>query len=173
MSSYRLSGSVYHLIAMKRRRGATSRQTYRNLLISLRLLNQGESIRYSGGVPGTRWGEAIAFYLNERGWTQRQLAEKASIRPNTLTNLVKHGRDSDTATLSRIASALKIDLAELFLTRDQIAILRSHRENKVERLRDAVMRELSETVTKLVRQELERSNRPDGEPAVKRRAAKR
>jgi transcriptional regulator with XRE-family HTH domain len=158
---------------MKHRRPATSRQTYRNLLISLRLLNQSESIQYSGGVPGTRWGEAIAFYLNERGWTQRQLAEKASIRPNTLTNLVKHGRDSDTATLSRIAAALKVDLAELFLTREQIAILRSHRENKVERLRDAVMRELAETVTKLVRQELERSQRPDAEPAVKRRAAKR
>jgi transcriptional regulator with XRE-family HTH domain len=157
---------------MKHRRPATSRQTYRNLLISLRLLNQSESIQYSGGVPGTRWGEAIAFYLNERGWTQRQLAEKASIRPNTLTNLVKHGRDSDTATLSRIAAALKIDLAELFLTREQIAILRSHRENKVERLKDAVMRELSETVTRLVRQELERSQRAD-EPAVKRRAAKR
>ncbi|HEX7282767.1 MAG TPA: helix-turn-helix transcriptional regulator [Vicinamibacterales bacterium] len=123
-------------------------------------------------MPGTRWGEAIAFYLNERGWTQRQLAEKASIRPNTLTNLVKHGRDSDTATLSRIAAALKIDLAELFLTREQIAILRSHRENKVERLKDAVMRELSETVTRLVRQELERSQRAD-EPAAKRRAAKR
>jgi transcriptional regulator with XRE-family HTH domain len=157
---------------MKHRRRATSRQTYRNLLISLRLLNQSESIQYSGVVPGTRWGEAIAFYLNERGWTQRQLAEKASIRPNTLTNLVKHGRDSDTATLSRIAAALKVDLAELFLTREQIAILRSHRENKVERLRDAVMRELSETVTRLVRQELERSQRAD-EPAVKRRAAKR
>jgi transcriptional regulator with XRE-family HTH domain len=157
---------------MKHRRPATSRQTYRNLLISLRLLNQSESIQYSGGVPGTRWGEAIAFYLNERGWTQRQLAEKASIRPNTLTNLVKHGRDSDTATLSRIAAALKIDLAELFLTREQIAILRSHRENKVERLKDAVMRELSETVTRLVRQELERSQRAD-EPAAKRRAAKR
>jgi transcriptional regulator with XRE-family HTH domain len=157
---------------MKHRRRATSRQTYRNLLISLRLLNQSESIQYSGGVPGTRWGEAIAFYLNERGWTQRQLAEKASIRPNTLTNLVKHGRDSDTATLSRIAAALKIDLAELFLTREQIAILRSHRENKVERLKDAVMRELSETVTRLVRQELERSQRAD-EPAAKRRAAKR
>jgi len=157
---------------MKHRRRATSRQAYRNLLISLRLLNQSESIQYSGGVPGTRWGEAIAFYLNERGWTQRQLAEKASIRPNTLTNLVKHGRDSDTATLSRIAAALKVDLAELFLTREQIAILRSHRENKVERLKDAVMRELSETVTRLVRQELERSQRAD-EPAVKRRAAKR
>ena len=153
--------------------GGDERQTYRNLLISLRLLNQGEPIRYSGGVPGTRWGEAIAFYLNERGWTQRQLAEKASIRPNTLTNLVKHGRDSDTATLSRIAAALKIDLAELFLTREQIAILRSHRESKVERLRDAVMREVSETVTKLVRQELERAQRTDSEPAAKRRAAKR
>jgi transcriptional regulator with XRE-family HTH domain len=136
------------------------------------LLNRAESIQYSGNVPGTRWGEAIAFYLNERGWTQRQLAEKASIRPNTLTNLVKHGRDSDTATLARIAAALKIDLAELFLTREQMTILRSHRENNVERLKDAVMRELSETVTKLVRQELDRTQRTTAEP-VKRRAAKR
>ena len=158
---------------MKHRQGARSRDTYRNLLISLRLLNQSETIRYSGMVPGSRWGEAIAFYLNERGWTQRQLAEKASVRPNTLTNLVKHGRDSDTATLSRIAAALKVDLSELFLTREQIAILRSHRENRVERLKEAVMRELADTVTRLVRQELDRSQRQEPDAATKRRASKR
>ena len=124
-------------------------------------------------MPGSRWGEAIAFYLNERGWTQRQLAEKASVRPNTLTNLVKHGRDSDTATLSRIAAALKVDLSELFLTREQIAILRSHRESRVERLTEAVMRELSDTVARVVRQELARSQRKDAGARTKRRAARR
>jgi transcriptional regulator with XRE-family HTH domain len=152
---------------------ATAKRIYRNLLISLRLLNRGEAIRYSGKVPSTRWGEAIAFYLSERGWTQRQLAERASVRPNTLTNLVKHGRDSDTATLSRIAAALKIDLAELFLTREQIAILRSHRENRVEHLKDAVLRELSETVTRLVREELEKPQRAPAEAAPKKRSRRK
>ena len=137
------------------------------------VLNRGESIRYSGKVPGSRWGEAIAFYLNERGWTQRQLAEKASVRPNTLTNLVKHGRDSDTATLSRIAAALKVDLSELFLTREQIAVLRSHRENGVERVREAVMRELSGTITRLVRKELERAPRKGAAARTRRPASRR
>ena len=149
------------------------REGYARSMPSLRLLNRGETIRYSGTVPGSRWGEAIAFYLNERGWTQRQLAEKASVRPNTLTNLVKHGRDSDTATLTRIAAALKVDLSELFLTREQIAILRSHRENRVERLKEAVMRELSDIVTRLVRQELDRSPRQDPDAGTRRRASRR
>jgi hypothetical protein len=95
------------------------------------------------------------------------------VRPNTLTNLIKHGRDSDTATLSRIAAALQIDVAELFLTREQIEILRAHRENRIERLREAVLRELSDTVTTLVRRELETSAKADREPAPRRRAAKR
>lgn len=141
-------------------------------LASRRVLNPGEAIRYSGGMPGTRWGEAIAFYLSERGWTQRQLAERASVRPNTLTNLVKHGRDSDTATLSRIAAALKIDLAELFLTREQIAVLRAHRDNRVEHLKDAVLRELSGTVARLVREELDKPARR-GQPSASRKRARR
>jgi transcriptional regulator with XRE-family HTH domain len=119
-------------------------------------------MRYSGEVSSSRWGEAIAYYLKERGWTQRELAAKASVRPNTLTNLVKHGRDSDTATLSRIAAALKVDLAELFLTRDQIEILRAHRDHRVERVKDAVLKELSNTVVKVVRKELAKSRRTPG-----------
>jgi transcriptional regulator with XRE-family HTH domain len=146
---------------------------YRNLLISLRLLNAGRSLDYSDNVAKSRWGEAIAFYLAERGWTQRQLAEKASLRPNTLTNLVKHGRDSDTATLSRIAAALKIDLAELFLTREQIEILRAHRENRIERLKEAILKELSETVGKLVRQEIDKLNKAESDPPARRRAPRR
>lgn len=160
---------------MKQWKSSLERHIYRNLLISLRLLNHDRSIRYSGEVPSSRWGEAIALYLTERGWTQRQLAAKASVRPNTLTNLVKHGRDSDTATLSRIAAALQIDLAELFLTAEQIQVLRAHRENRVERLKEAVLKELSVTVGKLVRQELEKPSKVDATTASRRssRSAKR
>src|SRR5690349_19547489 len=98
----------------------TRRAIYRNLLIGLGLLNDSRTIRYSAVVSTSRWGEAIAFLLAERGWSQRQLADAASVRPNTLTNLIKHGRDSDTATLARVAAALKVDIGELFLTREQI-----------------------------------------------------
>ena len=152
---------------------ATALHVYRNLLISMRLLNADRTIRYSGGVPKSRWGEAIAFHLAERGWSQRQLAEQAAIRPNTLTNLIKHGRDSDTATLSRIAAALQIDVAELFMTREQIEILRAHRENRIDRLKEAVLRELSGTVSDLVRSQLETMSKPAAAPARRRRKSAR
>lgn len=154
---------------MTQRQSLRREQVFRNLLISLRLLNVNRSMNYSGSVAKSRWGEAIAFLLAERGWTQRELADKASLRPNTVTNLVKHGRDSDTATLSRIAAALKVDVAELFMTREQIEVLRAHRENRVERLKEAVMKELSATVGRLVQQELDKMNKPEGESNGKRR----
>jgi len=146
---------------------------YRNLLISLRLLNRAGAIRYSDGVPNSRWGSAIAFHLAERGWSQRQLADKAALRPNTLTNLIKHGRDSDTATLSRIAAALQVDLAELFMTREQIEIVRSHREHRVERLKAAVLRELSATVSTLVQKEVDRLAKAERDTPARKRSSKR
>jgi transcriptional regulator with XRE-family HTH domain len=124
-------------------------------------------------VPKSRWGEAIAFHLGERGWSQRQLADKASLRPNTLTNLIKHGRDSDTATLSRIAAALQVDVAELFMTREQIEILRSHRDHRVEKLTAAVLRELSATVSTLVHKEVNRRSKSEREPGKRKSASKR
>lgn len=123
-------------------------------------------------MPKSRWGDAIAFHLAERGWSQRELAVRASLRPNTLTNLIKHGRDSDTATLTRIAQAFQIDLAELFMTREQIAILRAHRDNKIERLKTAVLRELSDTVSGIVQREVDRLAKPDRD-TPRKRAAKR
>mgnify|MGYP003576331729 CR=1 FL=1 len=123
-------------------------------------------------MPKSRWGDAIAFHLAERGWSQRELAVRASLRPNTLTNLIKHGRDSDTATLTRIAQAFQIDLAELFMTREQIAILRAHRENKIERLKTAVLRELSDTVSGIVQREVDRLAKPDRD-TPRKRASKR
>jgi transcriptional regulator with XRE-family HTH domain len=124
-------------------------------------------------VPKSRWGEAIAFHLAERGWSQRELAVRASLRPNTLTNLIKHGRDSDTATLSRVAAALQVDVAELFMTREQIAILRAHRDDKVERLKTAVLRELTESVSSIVQREVDRLGKRERDAAPRKRAAKR
>lgn len=127
----------------------------------------GRPVHYSSGVPSTRWGEAITRLLSERGWTKRQLAEAATVRPNTLTNLIKHGRDSDTATLARIAAALEVDIAELFMSREQSLVLSTYRESRVERLRDLVVKELSETVTRLVTQEMERGEEfPKSESVV-------
>jgi transcriptional regulator with XRE-family HTH domain len=124
-------------------------------------------------VPKSRWGDAIAFHLAERGWSQRELAVRASLRPNTLTNLIKHGRDSDTATLSRVAAALQVDLAELFMTREQIEIVRSHRDNKVERVTSTVLRELAESVPAIVQREVNRIAKLGRPTPSRKRVAKR
>jgi transcriptional regulator with XRE-family HTH domain len=116
-------------------------------------------IHYSSTVPTTRWGEAVTRLLAERGWTKRQLADAASVRPNTLTNLLTHGKETDTATLSRIAAAFDVDLAELFLTKEQSIVLQTHRETRVERLKELVVRELSDTVTRLVEEQLQQKGK--------------
>lgn len=157
---------------MKRPPRCSDRALHRKSLILLRLLNAGLSIRYTSNVPTTRWGEAIAFLLAERGWTQKQLAEAAEVRPNTLTNLIKHGRGSDTATLLRIAEALNVDVGELFLSREQIEVLRAHRENRIDRLKDAVLKEVAEVVSRHVRKELERSDAQNASFAKKPRSGR-
>lgn len=106
-------------------------------------------------MPPTRWGEAIQRLLVERGWSQKQLASEASVRPNTLTNLIKHGRHTDTATLTRIAAAFSVDIAELFATRDQADVLRGYQDDRVKRVAESVMSELASTVSRLVRQDYE------------------
>lgn len=123
-------------------------------------------------MPPTRWGEAIQRLLLDRGWTQKQLADKASIRPNTLTNIIKHAKDTDTATLSRIASAMDVDIAELFVTRDQSQILGAFRENRIERVKETVLSELSSTVSRLVREDYERFT-GQAAPSVKRSLTKK
>jgi transcriptional regulator with XRE-family HTH domain len=106
-------------------------------------------------VP-SRWGEAIQRLLLDRGWTQKQLADQASIRPNTLTNIIKHAKDTDTATLTRVAAAMNVDIAELFVTREQGEMLRAVRDNRIERVKESVLSELSTIVGRLVREDYER-----------------
>ena len=96
------------------------------------------------------------------------------MRQNTLTNIIKHGRDTDTATLSRIAGAFGVELADLFITHDQSRILRAYTENRIERVKEAVLSELAGTVTRLVREDYERllrepvSTRPLRRPSMRR-----
>ena len=105
-------------------------------------------------MPSTRWGAAIAALLHERGWTQKQLASAAELRPNTLTAIIRHGGETDTRTLRRVARVLDVDLAELLMTPEQRLILQTHRERTVERITASVLDQIRETVHELVRNEL-------------------
>ena len=92
--------------------------------------------------------------LQERGWTQKQLAGAAQLRPNTLTSIIRHGGETDTRTLRRLARVLDVDLAELFMTPEQRLILQTHRERTMERITASVLDQIRETVHELVPSEL-------------------
>lgn len=117
----------------------------------------GSRRAYNRVVPPTRWGVAIAALLQERGWTQKQLASAAQLRPNTLTSIIRHGGETDTRTLRRIARVLDVDLAELLMKPEQRLILRTHRERTIERITASVVEQIRETVGELVRSELARA----------------
>lgn len=110
----------------------------------------------SNHPSSTRWGEAILRLLSERHWTRRHLARRAKLQPNTLTNVVKHGRPTDTRTLLRIADALGVDVAELFVTAEQAALLRTHREHQMPVSAYQFLRELDRWVRATVSGESER-----------------
>ncbi len=105
-------------------------------------------------MPSTRWGTALAALLQERGWTQKQLASAAQLRPNTLTAIIRHGGETDTRTLRRLARVLDVDVAELLMTPEQRLILQTHRERTIERITASVLDQIRETVRELVRNEL-------------------
>lgn len=112
-------------------------------------------------MPESRWGAAVKYFLDAKGWTRKELAERAGLRPNTLTTLIRHGGQTDTKTLGRIASAFDVDIAELLMSAEQRAILEAHEDRVIERITEAVMRELSQTVKDLVRRELEQAGLKD------------
>ncbi len=100
---------------------------------------------------------ALAALLQERGWTQKQLASAAQLRPNTLTSIIRHGGETDTRTLRRLARVLDVDVAELLMTPEQRLILQTHRERTIERITASVIDQIRETVHELVRSELARA----------------
>jgi transcriptional regulator with XRE-family HTH domain len=93
------------------------------------------------------WGEAIRALLRERGLTQVELARLAGLNRSTVLHVMR-GEHCSTETLSKIARALEVDVAELFTTPLDLGIRR-------DRMIAAVLRELSESVSGAVVQDLE------------------
>jgi transcriptional regulator with XRE-family HTH domain len=93
------------------------------------------------------WGDAIRAVLHERGMTQLELARLAGISRTTVLHAVRGGH-CGTDTLEKIARALEVDVAELFATPVDPGLRR-------DRMIAAVLRELSESVSTAVVQELE------------------
>ena len=82
------------------------------------------------------------------------MASAAQLRPNTLTSIIRHGGETDTRTLRRLARVLDVDVAELLMTPEQRLILQTHRERTIERITASVLDQIRETVHELVRSEL-------------------
>lgn len=112
-------------------------------------------------MPSTPWSEAIERLLSEKKWSQRELARRAKLQPNTLTNILKHGKPTDTETLSKIAKAFDVELVELFATLAQATLLRTYGEGSVPLAAASFFRELEGTVRDLVSRELARAPKKD------------
>ena len=97
------------------------------------------------------WGEAIRAQLHERSMTQLELARRAGISRTTVLHAVRGGH-CRTDTLQKIARALTIDVAELFTLPLDPGLRR-------DRMVAAVLRELSESVSSAVLQELEQKRK--------------
>ena len=93
------------------------------------------------------WGEAIRALLHERGMTQAELARLAGISRSTVLHAIR-GSHCGTDTLEKIARALEVDVAELFTMPLDPGLRR-------DRMIAAVLRELSESVSAAVVQDLE------------------
>ena len=66
-----------------------------------------------------RWKRRTEHLEKELEAAQR--AGPAGVRQNTLTDLLRHSRNTDTSTLLKLAAALDVDVAELLMTREQRA----------------------------------------------------
>ena len=97
------------------------------------------------------WGEAIRAQLHERSMTQLELARLAGISRTTVLHAVRGGH-CGTDTLQKIARALSIDVAELFTMPLDPGLRR-------DRMIAAVLRELSDSVSTAVLQELEQKRK--------------
>ena len=93
------------------------------------------------------WGEAIRALLQERGLTQMELSRLAGLNRGTVQHAIRGGH-CGTDTLEKIARALEVDVAELFTSPLDLGLRR-------DRMIASVLRELSESVSTAVVQDLE------------------
>jgi DNA-binding XRE family transcriptional regulator len=59
-------------------------------------------------------GDKVRGLRKERGWLQQDLADRAGVSMQTVSNLETGRHVPEMATLAKIAAALKVPLAELF-----------------------------------------------------------
>jgi transcriptional regulator with XRE-family HTH domain len=97
------------------------------------------------------WGESIRVLLHERGMTQVELARLAGISRSTVLHAIR-GSHCGTDTLEKIARALEVDVAELFTMPLDPGLRR-------DRMVAAVLRELSESVSTAVLQDLDQKRK--------------
>ncbi len=65
-------------------------------------------------MPSKRLGRVLRTLREEKGWTQNELAEKASVDRSYLTQLETGARVNPTiAVLKRLAKSLRVPVAEL------------------------------------------------------------
>lgn len=99
----------------------------------------------------------IRRLLFTKGWTQGELAEKAKIRPTTLSEAL-NGRSPRMDTLEKAAAALDVPLWALFVDERQYELLTKQRmaDENVTReaeITDRVERKVMERIAGIVREE--------------------
>jgi transcriptional regulator with XRE-family HTH domain len=100
------------------------------------------------------WVQPIRRLLLAKGWTQGELADKAGMRPNTLSEAM-NGRSPRMDTLEQIAAAFDVPLFELFVSEEQSTLLRQASQNQrqlvqQEDLATKVIQQLGPIVAQLV-----------------------
>jgi len=60
-------------------------------------------------------GNAIRAHRKERGWTQEELGERASLHPSYIGQIERGTKKISLATLHKVSSALKVSMADLLL----------------------------------------------------------
>lgn len=58
-------------------------------------------------------GETVSRLRGERGWTQKELAEKLGMHPNHVSRLEKDKMQPRRSTLERLAEVFEVDIHEL------------------------------------------------------------
>ena len=110
----------------------------------------------------TPWGDALRSLLNERGLSRTQLARIARLDRATVAHALRGGHVT-TDTLQKLASALGVDLPELFRPAGENHASIERRDRVVM----AVLRELSDEVAHAVAVEMARRRRTGGSPPLR------
>jgi transcriptional regulator with XRE-family HTH domain len=83
-------------------------------------LADGSRRPYAHKVPQAKrdsgpWGEAIRYWLNERRWSQSDLARATQLQPKTISRIVR-GFHTQTRLLEQIAAALGVALDRVLVS---------------------------------------------------------